>query len=108
MPSLFIHYNSCLWEEIKLDENMFVQMVELLHHLGLACRLPSEDPDDLNLLVPWFLSEYPGAVEGLSENLSTDQVCILFNIFFQLTHYQYAMMLKLNYFTNRRRLTYSS
>jgi len=55
---------------------MFLQMVELLHHLGLACRLPS-DPEELNLLVPWFLSEYPDAVEGFSESLSEDQVCVL-------------------------------
>lgn len=56
---------------------MFLQMVELLHHLGLACRLPSEDPEELDLLVPWFLSEYPDAVEGFSESLSEDQVCVL-------------------------------
>lgn len=75
--------NRCLWEEVNLDENMFLQMVELLHHLGLACRLPSADPDELNLLVPWFLSEYPDAVEGLSESLSADQVCI--------QHFQFKM-----------------
>lgn len=56
---------------------MFLQMIELLHHLGLACRLPSEDPEELYLLVPWFLSEYPDAVEGFSESLSEDQVCAL-------------------------------
>jgi len=55
---------------------MFLQMIELLHHLGLACRLPSEDPEELNLLVPWFLSEYPDAVEGFSGSLSPDQVCV--------------------------------
>lgn len=58
---------------------MFLQMVELLHHLGLACRLRSKDPEELNLLVPWFLSEYPDAVEGFSESLSADQVCVLNN-----------------------------
>jgi len=56
---------------------MFLQMVELLHHLGLACRLPSKDPEELNLLVPWFLSEYPDAVQSFSESLSEDQVCVL-------------------------------
>lgn len=61
---------------MDLDDNMFLQMVELLHHLGLACRLPSGDPDELNLLVPWFLSEYPDAVEGLSGSPSEDQVCV--------------------------------
>lgn len=58
-------------------------MVELLHHLGLACRLPSDDPEELNLLVPWFLSEYPDAVEGFSESLSADQVCFVLNDFVQ-------------------------
>lgn len=61
---------------------MFLQMVELLHHLGLACRLPSDDPDELNLLVPWFLSEYPDAVEGLSESLSPDQVSVFKIVYF--------------------------
>ena len=73
---LFTHQNRCLWEDVSLDDNMFLQMVELLHHLGLACRLSSEDPEELNLLVPWFLSEYPDAVEGFSENLSAEQVCV--------------------------------
>jgi len=53
---------------------MFLQMVELLQHLGLACRLT--DAEELSLLVPWFLSEFPDAVEGFSENLSADQVCV--------------------------------
>lgn len=53
---------------------MFLQMVELLHHLGLACRLPSVDSDEFNLLVPWFLTDYPNAVEGFSESLTDDQV----------------------------------
>ena len=66
---------------------MFLQMVELLHHLGLACRLPSDDPDELNLLVPWFLSEYPDAVEGLSESLSPDQVSV-----FKIFHFQIHLL----------------
>lgn len=74
---LFTCHNRCLWEEVNLEEDMFLQMVELLHHLGLACRLPSEDPEELNLLVPWFLSEYPDAVQGFSESLSENQVCVL-------------------------------
>lgn len=53
---------------------MFLQMVELLHHLGLACRLPTDDPDNFDLLVPWFLTDYPDEVEGLSENLTDDEV----------------------------------
>ena len=53
---------------------MFPQMVELLHHLGLACQLPSDDSGKPNLLVPWFLIEYPDAVEALLESLPDDQV----------------------------------
>ena len=64
----------CLWAEIELDEAMFLQMVELLHHLGLACRLSTDDPDNFNLLFPWFLTDYPDAVEGVSENLTDDKV----------------------------------
>ena len=64
----------CLWAEIELDEAMFLQMVELLHHLGLACHLPTVDPDNFDLLVPWFLTDYPDEVEGLSENLTDDKV----------------------------------
>lgn len=53
---------------------MFLQMVELLHHLGLACRLPSDDADNFNLLVPWFLTDYSSAVEALSESMTDHQV----------------------------------
>lgn len=52
---------------------MFPQMVELLHHLGLACHMPQAD-DQVSLLVPWFLTEYSDAVEALSESLPEDQV----------------------------------
>ena len=58
---------------------MFPQMVELLYHLGLACRLPSDGSGELNLLVPWFLTEYPDAVQGLLETLPEDQVQCVFN-----------------------------
>lgn len=74
----------CLWAEIELDEAMFLQMVELLHHLGLACRLPTDDPDNFNLLVPWFLTDYPEGVEGLSENLTDDEVEI--NLLFMMSY----------------------
>ena len=53
---------------------MFLQMVELLHHLDLACRLSTDDPDNFNLLFPWFLTDYPDAVEGVSGNLTDDKV----------------------------------
>lgn len=64
----------CLWDEINLDEEMFPHMVELLHHLGLACQMPSDGSGEPNLLVPWFLIEYPDAVEAFSESLLDDQV----------------------------------
>ena len=44
------------------------------NHLGLACRLSTDDPDNFNLLFPWFLTDYPDAVEGVSENLTDDKV----------------------------------
>ena len=53
---------------------MFPEMVELLHHLGLACQMPLDGSGEQNLLVPWFLTEYPDAVKALSESLPDDQV----------------------------------
>ena len=81
LPTFFyISPDRCLWDEINLDDDMFPQMVELLHHLGLACRLPSDGSDEINLLVPWFLSEYPDAVEGLLDTLPEDQVQCILNV----------------------------
>lgn len=73
----------CLWAEIELEEAMFLQMVELLHHLGLACRLPSDDADNFNLLVPWFLTDYSSAVEALSESMTDHQAEI--NLLFMMS-----------------------
>ncbi|XP_022795821.1 malignant fibrous histiocytoma-amplified sequence 1 homolog [Stylophora pistillata] len=73
----------CLWAEIELEEAMFLQMVELLHHLGLACRLPSDDADNFNLFVPWFLTDYSSAVEALSESMTDDQAEI--NLLFMMS-----------------------
>lgn len=52
---------------------MFLQMIELLHHLGLACHMPLVD-EKVSLLVPWFLTEYPDPVEAIPESLPEDQV----------------------------------
>lgn len=65
----------CLWDEINLEDldDMFLQMIELLHHLGLACHMPLVD-EKVSLLVPWFLTEYPDPVEAIPESLPEDQV----------------------------------
>ena len=44
--------------EMELGD-MFDGMVNLLEHFGLACKLPSVDPDRQQILVPWFLDKVP-------------------------------------------------
>lgn len=63
----------CLWHEMNLDDDMFPQMVELLHHLGLACPMPPDGSDERSLLVPWFLREFPEAVDAMPDTLPEDQ-----------------------------------
>ena len=60
---------------MNLDDDMFPQMVELLHHLGLACPMPPDGSDERSLLVPWFLREFPEAVDAMPDTLPEDQVC---------------------------------
>ena len=59
---------------MNLDDDMFLQMVELLHHLGLACPMHSDSSDERNLLVPWFLNDYPEPAQRMSTSLPKDQV----------------------------------
>lgn len=59
---------------MNLDDDMFLQMVELLHHLGLACPMHSDSSDERNLLVPWFLNDYPEPGQLMSTSLPKDQV----------------------------------
>ena len=59
---------------MNLDDDMFLQMVELLHHLGLACPMHSDSSDERNLLVPWFLNDYPEPAQLMSTTLPKDQV----------------------------------
>ena len=59
---------------MNLDDDMFLQMVELLHHLGLACPMHSDSSDERNLLVPWFLNDYPEPAQLMSTSLPKDQV----------------------------------
>lgn len=63
-----------MWDEMNLSDDMFLQMVELLHHLGLACPMLSDDSDERNLLVPWFLNDYPEPAQLMSTCLPKDQV----------------------------------
>ena len=59
---------------MSLDDDIFLQMVALLHHLGLACPMHSDNSDERNLLVPWFLNDYPEPAQLMSMSLPKDQV----------------------------------
>ena len=59
---------------MSLDDDIFPQMVALLHHLGLACPMHSDNSDESNLLVPWFLNDYPEPAQLMSTSLPKDQV----------------------------------
>ena len=66
----------CIWMEMNLGD-MFPGMVDLLQHLGLACRTPKEeasaDPEDC-ILVPWFLSKSPESLECWPKHPPQDEV----------------------------------
>ena len=67
---------------MKLSDEMFLDMVQLLQYLGLACFLsPSEDdyPEKFKLLVPWFLGRYPESLECLPTAMPEGQVLVLFH-----------------------------
>lgn len=59
---------------MSLDDDIFLQMVALLHHLGLACPMHLDSSDESNLLVPWFLNDYPEPAQLMSTSLPKDQV----------------------------------
>ena len=61
---------------MSLDDDIFLQMVALLHHLGLACPMHSDSSDERNLLVPWFLNDYPEPAQLMSTSSPKDEVHI--------------------------------
>lgn len=63
----------CIWDEMSLDDDIFLQMVALLHHLGLACPMHSDSSDERNLLVPWFLNDYPEPAQLMSTSSPKDE-----------------------------------
>ena len=42
----------------QLDGNLLSQIVEILHHFGIICKIPSkETSDDTVYFIPWFVAE---------------------------------------------------